>query len=419
MSRGQIPPHSIEAEEALIGAALLRQQVVGQLAGTLDPSDFYKPFHQRVWEIMLTLHAKGAPIDQVTVGESLDDAQRRDLLACLVGTPSVSAASRYAETIIETSRRRRLMFHYSQLADECYERSADEVLAMDDPKADRLIAARGDDVEGLMSLAEFVAKARERADRGEWLIPHILRELHRLIIVAGEGVGKGTLMRYLGLMAACGRDPWDDQKLIVPRRVLYIDAENPESTILHQIDLAYPGMDIIGESDGRYHIWSREGGMNLRDRRTQAQIENVLQKTRPEIVFAGPLYKMFQRSASEDMEQATIELLCVLDDFRTRYNFALVMEHHAPKGNGGYRDMNPFGSSALMRWPDFGITLEPIGNPLPHELAMALEVGRFRRDREPVDWPPELRRGYPGQRAAWNARFTYGRNRQGFADGVS
>lgn len=409
-------PHNLEAEEALIGAALLRQQVVGDLAGRVDPSDFFKPLHQLAWEAMLSLHAAGQRIDIITVGASLGEtSQRAELMACVNATPAVSQAKRYAEVVIEHSRRRRLLHHYSTMVQECYERSADEVLALDDPRADSLIVRQGSDgIEGLLGLPEFMRLAGEQEALGEWLLPHILRQLWRVIIVAGEGVGKATLMRFLGLCAAAGRDPWNTSESIVPRRVVYVDVENAQSTIAHQVKLAHTHIDFVAECEDRYFIWGRESGLNLRDRRVQADFESMLQEVRPEIVFAGPLYKLFRRKASDDMEQATIEMLEILDDWRVRYNFAIVLEHHAPKGGGGYREMNPFGSSALLRWPEFGITLEPIGNPLPHELTMTLEVGRFRRDREPADWPQEITRGGMGQQAAWKPRFALGRNRQGF-----
>lgn len=411
-----IPPHSIEAEQALIGAALLRQSIVGHLLGYVDPSDFYKPLHQLAWEQMLELHATGQPIDIVTVSQRFPGAdQRADLLACQNATPAVSAAGKYADLVVETSRRRKLMAHYAELAQQCYEMSADAVMALDNPHADRLIARRSDEVEGLFGLAQFAAMTQELVDHGEWMAPHILRRRWRAIIVAAEGIGKGTLMRYLGLNIAAGRDPWNYREFITPRRVLYIDVENSDTTILHQISVANKAVDLVAESEDRYHIWRRESGLNFRDRRVQAEVESVLQQVRPDVVFAGPLYKMFRRKSAEDMEQATIELLEVLDDFRTRFDFALVLEHHSPKGGPGYRDLTPFGSSALLRWPEFGLTLEPQGNPLPHETTMTLEIGRFRRDREPADWPQSIKRGEMGQMAAWAPRFALGRNHMGLA----
>lgn len=413
MSR-QVAPHDLGAEQSLIGAALLRQQVVEMLKATVDPSDFYRPLHGHAWAAMLDLHDQGIPIDIVTVAHALHDFddQAMSVLAEAQGAvPAVSAAQRYADIVVETSRRRKLMSHLSELAQRCYDESADHILA-DLDTADHLIARRDGEIVGLSTLGEFVAATQAVEDQGEWLIPHILRPRWRVMIVAAEGVGKGTLMRFLGLHAAAGRDPWLPSKRIMPRQVLYIDTENPNTTILHQVRIANLDVDFVDECADQYSIWHREGGLNLRDRRTRAEMEAVLQRTRPEIVFAGPLYKLTRRKSGEDMEQATIELFEVLDDFRTRYNFALVIEHHAPKGNGGgYREMNPFGSSALLRWPEFGITLEEEGNALPSEDQMTLRVGRFRRDRERADWPDTIMRGQLGQRFAWTGRWPQGRNR--------
>lgn len=412
MSRQNIP-HDLGAEQSLIGAALLRQQVVESLKGIVDPGDFYTPAHQHVWAAMLDLHEVGTPVDVITVGDAVrpHGVDIALLAEAQASTPSVSAAGRYAEIIIEASRRRKLIHHLSELAERCYDESADAVLGDIEP-ADHLIARRDAEVKGLWNLADFMADAAVVEEQGEWLIPHILRPRWRVLLVAGEGVGKGTLMRFLGLHAAAGRDPWNPAHFTIPRRVLYIDTENPNTTISHQVRLANADVDFATECEDRYTIWHREGGLNLRDRRARAELEAVLQRVRPEIVFAGPLYKLTRRKANEDLEQATIELLEVLDDFRVRFNFAMVIEHHAPKGNGGgYREMNPFGSSALLRWPEFGITLEEEGNAQPTEDRMTLKVGRFRRDRERADWPETISRGQIGQRFAWVGRWPLGRNR--------
>lgn len=411
----RIPPHDDSAESSLIGAALIRQQTVDLLSGYVDPADFYRPLFQQVWEAMLTLHQTGDPIDIVTVGNILGTAEAKQvLLDCQNAVPAVSAAQRYADIVVENSRRRALIMHLSTLAEECYDGRADDILAALPTDGDSLIKSRSKDVSGLYGIADFVQTASKIDEEGEWLIPHILRPRWRVVVVAAEGVGKGTLMRSLGLHAAAGRDPWNPSKFVIPRRVLYVDAENPNTTILHQIKISNQDVDFADEADGYYHIWHREGGVNLRDRRVRAEFENVLQQVRPEIVFAGPFYKLFRRKASEDLEQSTIEFLEVIDDFRVRFNFALMLEAHAPKGNGGYREMNPRGSAALMGWPEFGITLEPVGNPLPDEESMTLDVGRFRRDRERADWPAQIMRGQIGQRSAFTGRWPRGRNHQGF-----
>jgi replicative DNA helicase len=412
----RIPPHDQGAEASLIGAALLRQQIVDTLKGHVDPSDFYNPRYGHVWAAMLELHEHGEPIDIVTVASKVApfDIDVPFLAEAQNSTPAVSAAPRYADLVVEASRRRKLLAHLSGLAERCYEDPADAILADIDPGGDHLIARRDAEVRGLYGITEFVEKTQRVEDQGEWLVPHIFRPRWRVVVVAGEGIGKGTLMRSLGLHAAAGRDPFNPGHLIPNRRVLYVDAENPDTTILHQIRVSNQDVDLAAEAHGHYWVWHREGGINLRDRRARAEFESVLQQTRPEIVFAGPFYKLFRRKASEDLEQSTIEFLEVLDDFRVRFNFALMLEAHAPKGTGGYREMNPRGSAALMGWPEFGITMEPVGNPLPTEESITLDIGRFRRDREHADWPTQMFRGKLGQRVAFAGYWPNGRNRQGY-----
>jgi hypothetical protein len=71
--------------------------------------------------------------------------------------------------------------------------------------------------------------------------------------------------------------------------------------------------------------------------------------------------------------------------------------------------MTAFGSSALLRWPEFGITFDVQGNPTPGERHLTFDVGRFRMDREPADWPATITRGAVGQRTAWTGRWPNGR----------
>ena len=68
-SLGKVPPHSLEAEEALLGSALLSRDAVSRLMEEVKPSDFYSPSNQTVYESMKGLFDTGKPIDTVTVSE--------------------------------------------------------------------------------------------------------------------------------------------------------------------------------------------------------------------------------------------------------------------------------------------------------------------------------------------------------------
>jgi hypothetical protein len=117
------------------------------------------------------------------------------------------------------------------------------------------------------------------------------------------------------------------------------------------------------------------------------ELESILRRRRPELVAFGPFYKSYSRKASESDEQVAAEVQEVLDDLRTRFSFALVGEHHAPKAQQGHRDLSPFGSSLWLRWPELGLKLVPMV-----DRPGALRVQRWRGDRAEVRWPDELHR---------------------------
>jgi hypothetical protein len=204
-------------------------------------------------------------------------------------------------------------------------------------------------------------------------------------------------MRQIAGAAAQGVHPFR-LNAIPPIRTLLLDAENPPDAI---VETAHPIRDrayqVAGDSydEDRAYIWHRPGGLNLRDRKDRLTLEQVLAECRPDVLCAGPMYKLYRVGGRErGDEQATHEVQTVLDDLRTRFGFALVLEHHAPKAQAGVRDMLPYGSSLWLRWPELGLSLSVKNSKWPKDYpADALAVGRWRRDRVQCAWPDRLDRG--------------------------
>lgn len=419
---GMAPPHDLEAEQSLLGAVIIRPSIVKDINGSVDPADFYKPAHQWMLNAAYELHDHGQPIDAVTLAAEL---QRNGLIDDVGGsayinelmnaTPSVSNYATYADIVVDCSRRRRVIEELAEMTTEAYSRGMDidEILGRVEliPHSS-LIAKRTSELTGLYDIVEFACSVTDEDIKRPWLIEHLCKPMWRTMIVAPEGVGKAVLLRFLGIHAAAGRDPWQPEVFTsAQRKVLYVDTENPAETILHQLRIANRahGTDLIAEAHGFFSIWHREGGMDLRQRRVQIEFEHALQKSEPEIVMMGPLYKLYRRSPREDMEQAALEFTEILDDFRVRYGFALFLEHHAPKATGGtFRELNPFGSSLYMRWPEIGITLDYDGNVGPDDIDYTLKVGRFRRDRVVNDWPSYIERDHLSA-YAWKPMWPLGR----------
>ncbi len=66
------PPHSLEAEQSLLGGLLLDAQTWDQVAGLVTKEDFYLPQHRLIFEAIFKLSERGSPLDVLTISEELD-----------------------------------------------------------------------------------------------------------------------------------------------------------------------------------------------------------------------------------------------------------------------------------------------------------------------------------------------------------
>jgi replicative DNA helicase len=72
----KIPPHSIEAEQGVLGSILLDKDGIIQISSLVAPEDFYDGKNAVIYEVMLDLFLKNRPIDLLTVREYLDDRKK-------------------------------------------------------------------------------------------------------------------------------------------------------------------------------------------------------------------------------------------------------------------------------------------------------------------------------------------------------
>lgn len=154
-------PHDLDAERAVLGAILLRNDAIDRLDELQSP-DFFRAAHRTVYESMLRLRQDDVAIDFVTV---IDDLKRRDELddvgpayvASLIdGVPTSTNVEHYASIIIEKARLRSIISATAKAATAAYDAEGKAVdLAVD--AAERLLAI-GERTEAgrAVSLAEIV-----------------------------------------------------------------------------------------------------------------------------------------------------------------------------------------------------------------------------------------------------------------------
>jgi replicative DNA helicase len=102
------PPHSTEAEEAVLGAVLKQGLALVEVAPFLRPEHFYRPQHRQVYAAMLALFEQGQPIDYHTLLEELrrqgteESSGGLSFLAELsLATPTAAHIERYARIVVD------------------------------------------------------------------------------------------------------------------------------------------------------------------------------------------------------------------------------------------------------------------------------------------------------------------------------
>lgn len=113
----QIPPHSVEAEQGVLGGFMLDNSTWDLLADQLVAEDFYRSSHKLIFTAIATLADKGEPFDIVTVSEAIHKSPETAGLTGGLGylgelaknTPSVANIEAYARVVADRSHLRKLI----------------------------------------------------------------------------------------------------------------------------------------------------------------------------------------------------------------------------------------------------------------------------------------------------------------------
>lgn len=116
-NRNTAPPHSLESEQACLGAVLIDPTYAfHEIAETLSPDAFYQSSHQAVFQAMLDLNQQNLPIDTLTVSEKLKEKNLLEasggpsyLAHLATGVPTSANVKYYAKIVQDKHQLRRLM----------------------------------------------------------------------------------------------------------------------------------------------------------------------------------------------------------------------------------------------------------------------------------------------------------------------
>ncbi len=324
----RVPPHNLDAEESLLGAALLSRDVADMLVSTLATSDFYKAAHQHVAHAIASVHSSGAGVDAVTVA---DDLRRTGLLDEIGGpdfllrlqnaTPAVSNAGRYAQIVRETSTLRRLLHATGQIADLAYhEGDPGETVA----RAIELLTDVGTVVntETLSSLDVIDIEALLATD---------LRPETPSLLVRSDGSG----LLYVGKMHVLQAEPSAGKTWIalaaclevlrMGGTVIYLDWEDTALGILGRLLALGATPDEIA----RFGYINPTGRFGLAER---TRLGAMLDDLNPDLVVIDSVGEALSRDGlNEDVASDVIEWANRVPRWIARTGAAVLMADHVAK----------------------------------------------------------------------------------------
>ncbi|MFI8254116.1 DnaB-like helicase N-terminal domain-containing protein [Streptomyces filamentosus] len=402
----RIQPHDNDAEQAYLGGVFFAKDTrrVHQL---VDGTDLYRPAHATIHAAMGLLLDRGEPVDPITVATTLQehgDLNRTggaSYLHDLANAAITSAnAEWYATRIRQLAQRRALIetgMKITQLGfdPESGEPSdlAEHAVAMTRDVRDAGRAATDTPVTDMHDFLQF-------EDTHDWVVPGLLERGDRLILTAGEGGGKSVLLRQIAVATAAGVNPFTTAvSEYGPQTVLVLDCENsaPQSR-RHYRNLMNVAERIHHPvKRGRLHIDVRPEGVDLTKGEGRSWLMRRVESVMPDMLVIGPIYQL--HTGDPASEEHARRVTVALNEARGTANCTMVMEAHAPHGNGfGPRALRPAGSSLWMRWPEFGFGLRPVEDEKSADEDRARRLVPWRGLRDDRAFPPFLRQG---ERGSW------------------
>ena len=172
--RQKVPPHSVQAEQSLLGGLLLDNRAWDQIADLLVDTDFYRREHRLVFSAIGTLIERGDPCDVITLSEwleansRLDDVGGLSYLGTLAkDTPSAANIRAYANIVRDNSVLRQLADVGTEIANSAYYTEGRDTPSLLD-NAEKLVFRITDQGNtrgsGFHDIKELLTRAVDRID---------------------------------------------------------------------------------------------------------------------------------------------------------------------------------------------------------------------------------------------------------------
>jgi len=337
LERLDIPPYSLEAEQAVLGGVMLDNSSWEQVVNRLREEDFYRHNHRLIFRTIFELANGNMPFDAITLSEWMQSRNQLELVGGLAylatlarDTPTAANVSAYADIVSERSKLRRLISTGRELADAAVRPSGRTAAALINEFGDRLHAMKAAPMQPLVTicLADVIA------ERIEWLWPGRFPMGKVSLLVGDPGLGKSMLTLMLASTVSRGA-PWPipEEGSAPLGDVLLVSAEDAPG------DTIRPRLEAVGADLTRVHIVDivREVGVDgkrVMRSWTMADSEMLGEKLATlhecKLLVIDPISE-FMGSVDSHINSNVRELLAPLSSLAAKRDMAVVCVSHLNK----------------------------------------------------------------------------------------
>ena len=169
--KDKVPPHNIEAEQAVLGALLLNWTAMADIVSSLRPDRFYSLQNQVIFDAMLKLYSKNATgdtislINELTVEGKLDQAGGAAYIASLTDTvPSSANIDYYTNMVLDRAARRDLIKISSELKASSFDLQKKSEALLDSAEQKIFALAERNETTTIYSAKDIMFKEIELID---------------------------------------------------------------------------------------------------------------------------------------------------------------------------------------------------------------------------------------------------------------
>lgn len=171
---GRIPPHSLEAEQSVLGSMIIDKVAINTSVEIIRPDDFYKEANGEIYDAIISLFNKSEPVDLITLSEelkrrgTLESIGGFSYLANLSGGVATTANTEYYCKIVEEkSILRKLISSSNEIMGQAYEDSEDVSVIIEKAEKNIFDITQGAHKQGFAPINEVLldsfAKIEEMA----------------------------------------------------------------------------------------------------------------------------------------------------------------------------------------------------------------------------------------------------------------